>query len=218
MARSFLVLFSPGSNRKAHVKHLGKCLRSMRSASDLMLSTRGNNAHDGAEAARRLQSHLRYGNRLLIESTEFPPIRRHATRESTAGQKRGEDKVNLRFPAALSGLGSATVPQVCAVSLSEVGALRINLRTGTRVGLVAASRTSRANGDINITPPHETPPLQTARFCQDFTCLLTLHFTSSREQVSSFLFWINLQSCFWLCSSPRGRYWRYRSSSSSSRT
>lgn len=78
---------------------------------------------------KRLDCHLRYGDRLLIQSAEFPPSARHATRLSIAGrqtwrgkQTMGEVRLHPRFPAAPSGL-------VKRASLSEVGDIRTNPRT-----------------------------------------------------------------------------------------
>jgi hypothetical protein len=115
-----------------------------------------------------------------------------------------------RFPAALSGIGGA-------VSLSQVGGHQDNPRTGARVGLVCASRTSRANGIITLLLLVKHHHRQTG-FVR--TSLVSSHFTSIQQRARSLLpdLGIHRQSCSWRCSLPRGRCWRCRCSSSSSRT
>lgn len=54
-----------------------------------MLDTRVN-AHNRTKAAARRQSDLRYGDRLLIQSTEFPPTRTASIAVFNCGAERGE--------------------------------------------------------------------------------------------------------------------------------
>jgi len=86
----------------------------MRSASDAALCKVIPHHGNAALSAKGLSLTFGMATGFLYHSTEFPPTARHASRLPTAGQNVERNTNRPRFPAALSGLGSA-------VSLSEVG-------------------------------------------------------------------------------------------------